>query len=65
MILLETWNNGIWLIQLRGLFTLLKLLILSMTFFVGMQSYILFVVILISGVMSHAPARVRYYTFHN
>lgn len=63
MILLEACNNGIWLIQLSGLFTLLKLLILSMTFVVGLHPYILFAVILISGFTSHAPARFRHYTF--
>lgn len=65
MMLLEIWSNGIWLIQLRGLSTLLKLLILSTTFVVGLQPYILVAVILISGIMSHAPAKVRYYSvFH-
>lgn len=65
MMLLEIWSNGIWLIQLRGLSTLLKLLILSTTFIVGLQPYILVAVILISGTMSHAPGKVRYYSvFH-
>jgi hypothetical protein len=65
MMLLEIWSNGIWLIQLRGLSTLLKLLILSVTFIVGLQPYILIAVILISDIMSHAPAKVRYYSvFH-
>lgn len=65
MMLLEIWSNGIWLIQLRGLSTLLKLLILSTTFIIGLQSYILVAVILVSGIMSHAPAKVRYYSvFH-
>ena len=61
MIMLETWNNGIWLIQLRGISTLIKLVLLSTTFFVGMNAYILLIIILISGVMSHAPGKVRYY----
>ncbi len=65
IMLLEIWSNGIWLIQLRGLSTLLKLLILSTTFIIGLQSYILVAVILVSGIMSHAPAKVRYYSvFH-
>jgi len=60
MIILETWNNGIWLVQVRGLFTLIKLLILSMSFYIGLHPYILFSVIIISGVMSHAPAWLRH-----
>ena len=64
MILLETWSDGVWLIQLRGLATALKLLILSMTFFVGLQAWILFCVIAIAGLISHAPGKVRYYCFN-
>lgn len=63
MIMLETWYNGIWLIQLSGLLTLLKLLILSTAFVVGLHPFILISVVLISGIMSHAPARFRHYTF--
>ncbi|MCK5336000.1 MAG: hypothetical protein KAQ67_07550 [Gammaproteobacteria bacterium] len=63
MMIIEIWGNGIWLIQLRGLSTLLKLSILSMTFIIGLQPTILFAVIIISGLMSHAPAKVRYYSF--
>jgi len=63
MVILEVWSNGIWLIQLRGLATLLKLSLLSLTFIFGMQAMILFSVIFISGLMSHAPGKVRYYSF--
>ena len=61
MVILETWNNGIWIIELRGLSVLLKLGLLSMTFIIGMQPAILYSVILISGILSHAPAKIRYY----
>lgn len=63
MVLVEVWSNGIWLIQLRGLSTLLKLLILSLTVVVGLQAYILISVIIIAGLMSHAPGKVRYFSF--
>jgi hypothetical protein len=63
MIFVEVWSNGIWLIQLRGLSTLLKLLILSMTFVVGLQAYILISVIVTAGLISHAPGKVRYFSF--
>ena len=65
MAVLETWHNGIWLTELRGLATLLKLAMLALTFVVGLQPAILFAVILISAVMSHAPAKVRYYSLYS
>lgn len=61
MIILETWHNGIWIIELRGLSILLKLILLSMSFVIGLHPAILIAVILISGIMSHAPAKARYY----
>jgi len=63
MIILETWHNGIWLIELRGLSIVLKLMLLSLSFVIGLQPVILICVILISGIMSHAPAKARYYNF--
>jgi len=61
MVILEVWSNGIWLIQLRGITTLIKLALLLLTIFIGLNPYILFLVILISSVISHAPGKVRYY----
>lgn len=63
MMLIEIWSDGIWLIQLRGLSTLLKIGLLSMTFVVGLEPFILIVVIIIAGLISHAPGKVRYYSF--
>lgn len=63
MVLVEVWSNAIWLVQLRGLSTLLKLLILLMTFVVGLQVYLLISVIVIAGLISHAPGKVRYFSF--
>lgn len=66
MILIEVWNNGIWLIQLRGLVTLLKLLILSVAFVSGYQPYMIYTALVLSGIIAHAPGKVRYYSiFHN
>ena len=63
MVVLEVWSNGIWLLQLRGIATLLKLLLLGITLITGLQPYILFGVILLSGLMSHAPGKLRYFSF--
>lgn len=61
MMLIEIWSDGIWLIQLRGISTLLKLGLLAMTFIVGLQPAILISVIIIAGLISHAPGKVRYF----
>lgn len=63
---IAVWNSGIWLIQLRGQAILLKLLLLSLMPLIPSQRLPLFLAILvISGVISHAPASVRYYSlFH-
>jgi len=65
MVIIEIWTNGIWLIQLRGLATLLKLAILSLALSADLQAYMIFSAIILSGIFSHAPGKVRYYSiFH-
>ena len=61
MLLIELWSNAIWLIQLRGIATLMKLAALLFSMWAGTQSYIIIPVIIISGVISHAPGKVRYF----
>lgn len=63
---LELWSNGIWLIQLRGLAILAKLALLAfLPFAAGLEGPLLVAVIVISGVIAHAPASVRYFSvFH-
>jgi len=64
--LLFFWSNGIWLIQLRGQLILLKILLLAAIPLWPAAGPPLFVtVILISGLISHAPADLRYFSlFH-
>ncbi len=66
MFALYTWSNGIWLIQLRGVSILAKLVLLAMIFPWPEAKFPLFVaVIVISGLISHAPGDVRYFSiFH-
>ncbi len=60
---LECWSNGVWLIQLRGLAVLLKLLLLlAIAVTGGMDLPLFLLVILVSGVIAHAPGSVRYYS---
>ncbi|MCP3668451.1 MAG: hypothetical protein GY696_39205 [Gammaproteobacteria bacterium] len=63
LMLIAIWNHGVWLLQLRGQAILFKLLLLLlMPLFPGWEKTILLLIILISGVISHAPGKVRYYS---
>ena len=63
MMWLSIWSNGIWLLQLRGHAILLKVLLLGlMLVWPEYKFSLLVVVILISGLISHAPGSVRYYS---
>jgi len=57
------WNSGIWLLQLRGQAILLKLLLLGlMPLLPSLRLPMFLAILVISGVMAHAPASVRYYS---
>ncbi len=63
MVLLSIWSNGIWLLQLRGHAILLKVLLLMlMPVWPEQRTALLVAVILISGLIAHAPGDVRYYS---
>jgi len=59
---LQVWGNGIWLIQVRGLAVVAKLLLLWLMIAYGARVDLFLLVIIISGVVSHAPASVRYFS---
>lgn len=64
MTVLEVYADGIWLIQLRGTAIGVKLILLStmLWWFDEPNAVIYFIVIAISGVVSHAPGKLRYYS---
>ncbi|WP_428034380.1 hypothetical protein [Amphritea sp.] len=64
MVLKELYVDAIWLYQLRGQLVLFKLILLvtGIYWFSQPQAWIYILVILISGVISHAPGKVRYYS---
>lgn len=64
MVAKELYVDSIWLYQLRGQLVLLKLLLLAFgVYWLGQpQAWIYILVILISGIISHAPGKVRYYS---
>ena len=62
-ITLEIWTNGIWLIQVRGIAIIIKIFLLTcLPFLQGHEVIMLIIVIIISGLISHAPGDVRYYS---
>jgi len=63
MVALELWSSGIYLLQVRGQATLLKVALLAaLPLAPGLEAPVLALAIVISGVFSHAPASVRYYS---
>ncbi|RKZ35053.1 MAG: hypothetical protein DRQ37_07060 [Gammaproteobacteria bacterium] len=63
MLCLEVWSNGIWLLQMRGVAVLVKIILLASLLVIdGIDAMVLVLVIVISGVVSHAPARIRYFS---
>jgi len=63
MLCLEVWSNGIWLLQVRGVAVLVKVILLASLLVIdGVDAMVLVLVIVISGVVSHAPARIRYFS---
>ncbi|MCB1858644.1 MAG: hypothetical protein KDI63_10245 [Gammaproteobacteria bacterium] len=64
--LIAVWNSGIWLIQLRGQAVVVKVLLLSIIpYFPELQGLLFVTVIVISGLISHAPAAVRYHSLYH
>ncbi len=66
MMLMDLLANPLWIIQVRGFVVILKLVLLAM---LGWQpdwdSFLLFVIIIISAVISHAPGKLRYYSLYH
>jgi hypothetical protein len=66
LVAVELWSTGLWLIQLRGMAVVAKLALIAWMMQAGHLATPLFVaVVVISGVIAHAPASVRYFSiFH-
>lgn len=58
---LSIWVSGMWLLQLRGVAVIVKLLFLGFAMIRGLEASIIIIVIIISGVIAHAPGKVRYH----
>ena len=66
MILIDVLANPVWIVQVRGLVILIKLVLLAL---LGnnpaWDSVLLVIIIIISAVISHAPGKLRYYSLYH
>lgn len=61
---LEALSNFVWFVQIRALAMYVKLALLSCVFLYEQYAWhCLVAIIIISGLISHAPSSVRYYSF--
>lgn len=64
LVAVAVWSSAIWFCQVRGVAVLLKLLmLLLLPALPDLAPALLWAVILLSGVVSHAPGRLRYALF--
>lgn len=64
LLALEALTNLIWFIQVRALVMYVKFSLLTTLFFYPYYAWhILVVIIILSGIISHAPSSVRYFSF--
>jgi hypothetical protein len=64
MMLIDIVANPVWIVQVRGLVIIVKLILLAMLGrYPAWDSFLLAVIIIMSAVISHAPGKVRYYSF--
>jgi len=64
MVLIAIWSNGIWLLQVRGVATLVKIALLGYVMANGDKEWEFFAclfIIIVAGIVSHAPGKVRYF----
>jgi hypothetical protein len=66
MMLVDIVSNPVWIVQLRGLVVLFKLILLGLlAVYPAWGQFILLAVIIMSGVISHAPGKLRYYSVYH
>lgn len=66
MMVMDIAANPIWIVQVRGVVIIFKLILLAlMVSYPAWGSFLLLVIIIISAVISHAPGKLRYYSFYH
>ncbi len=66
MMLIDIFANPVWMVQVRGLVMYLKFfLLILMGLYPPMDHQLLFIIIIISAAISHAPGNLRYYSVYH
>jgi len=66
MMLMDITANTVWVVQVRGIAIIVKLmLLLLLGLNPGWDNFLLVMMIIISAVISHAPGKVRYYSLYH
>jgi hypothetical protein len=66
MMLMDIFANPVWIVQVRGVVIIFKLILLAlMVSYSAWGSFLLLVIIIISVVISHAPGKLRYYSLYH
>jgi hypothetical protein len=66
MMLMDITANTVWVVQVRGIAIIVKLmLLLLLGLHPGWDNFLLVMMIIISAVISHAPGKVRYYSLYH
>ncbi len=66
MMLMDIVANPVWIVQVRGLVIMFKLVLLALLgSYPAWDSFLLAVIIIISAVISHAPGKLRYYSLYH
>jgi hypothetical protein len=66
MMAIDIISNPVWIVQLRGLVIFFKLILLMMLgSYPDWDGLILVFIIIVSGVISHAPGKLRYYSVYH
>jgi hypothetical protein len=70
MMLIDAASNPAWLVQVRGVAIILKLILLLFIGWgseccTGWDEFLLFIIIVISAVISHAPGNLRYFSLYH
>jgi hypothetical protein len=66
MMLMDMVANPVWILQVRGVVIMVKLLLLMLMLdYPEWGSFILILIIVMSGVISHAPGKLRYYSLYH
>ena len=66
LMLMDVIPNPLWMVQVRGLVIFAKLVLLVfMVKYPDWAASLLIIIIVVSGVISHAPAKIRYYSLYH